>query len=218
MGALPAGPSRQLTVDARHCQPADLTAAADWLRAGGIVAFPTDTFYGLAVDPTSTEAVAALFALKDRSRRAALPLIAASAAQVGAACGTLDPQSARLAAAFWPGPLSLILDAPAAIAGAVHGGHGTVAVRVPAHAVARALAEAFGGLVTATSGNRSGEPPADRVAALTRSGRRRARVRGRWRHHGRRRAVDHRGRAAGPVVCVRHGAIAWDRVLHSLYR
>jgi hypothetical protein len=93
----------------------------DWLRRGGIVVLPTDTFYGLAVDPASDAAVAALFDLKGRSPRAALPLVGASAAQIERWCGMSTSASRRLAAAFWPGPLSLVFDAPAR-AVAVHGG------------------------------------------------------------------------------------------------
>ena len=97
----------------RICRPGDLSVAAEWLRDGGIVAFPTDTFYGLAVDPASAAAVRRLFALKGREARAALPLVAASTRQVETLCGRLGSTDARLAARFWPGPLSLIFDAPA---------------------------------------------------------------------------------------------------------
>src|SRR5438477_11186575 len=86
------------------CRPEDVTAAADWLRRGGIVAFPTDTFYGLAVDPGSAAAVRRLFDLKGRDARAALPLVAASTLQVETLCGRMGSTEARLAARFWPGP------------------------------------------------------------------------------------------------------------------
>src|SRR5687768_13271170 len=106
----------KLQIDADDCGVARLQPAVAWLGRERVVAFPTDTFYGLAVDPTSERAVRELFELKGREPRAALPLIAASLAQVEALCGRLSVTSARLAAAFWPGPLSLICDAPTRIA------------------------------------------------------------------------------------------------------
>jgi L-threonylcarbamoyladenylate synthase len=206
---------RPLTVHPDAVRPADLARAVAWLRGDRIVALPTDTFYGLAVDPRSPEAVAALFALKGRTATEALPLMAASRAQVEAACGAMSEGTRRLADAFWPGPLALVVDAPGGLAPAVHAGTGTVAVRVPAHAVARALAEAFGGLVTATSANRSGEPPASTVASL---GALAADARlfvidgGPAPGGDASTIVDARG--AAPRL-VRAGAIAWDRVLES---
>jgi L-threonylcarbamoyladenylate synthase len=207
--------ARRSRLDPDRCVDADLADAAAWLRAGLIVAYPTDTFYGLAVDPMSPDAVRRLFSLKGRDARVALPLIAASIEQVTRTIGPLEGLSADLARRFWPGPLSLILDAPDAIAVDVHGGAGTVAVRVPAHRIARALASAFGAPVTATSANRSGQPPAADADALVEI------------------ASDDRvfvvdgGASPGGVPstivdarsgvpqCIRAGAIAWDRVLPS---
>jgi L-threonylcarbamoyladenylate synthase len=181
-----------------------------------VVAFATDTVYGLAVDPGSDSAVRALFDLKGRDARAAVPLLAASVRQVTTACGSMAGVTAHLAQTFWPGPLSLVFDAPAAIAAGVHGGNGTVAIRVPASQVARALAEAFCGLVTATSANRSGEPPASTPAALDD-----------WLDDERVLLVDSGAapggapstivdaRGARPML-IREGAITWNRVLESL--
>jgi len=136
-----------------------IARAADVLRRGGIVAYPTDTLYGLAVDPRRADAVVRLFAAKGRGASAAMPLIAASLdqAQEAAVFGVPELQLAR---AFWPGPLTIVLPARSGLAAAVLGGGTTVALRVPAHAVARALAAAFGFSITATSANRSGHPPA----------------------------------------------------------
>jgi L-threonylcarbamoyladenylate synthase len=203
-------------VDPATCRAEDLAAARDWLRAGGIVAFPTDTFYGLAVDPTSAAAVQALFDLKGRDPRVAMPLVAASMAQVRSAAAAIDDASSRLARAAWPGPLSLVLDASPAIAAEVHAGRRTIAIRVPAHRVAAALAEAFGGAITATSANVSGEPPVSSAAALGVVGRdpRVLVVDGGTTPGGAPSTiVDARGDA--PVL-IRDGAIAWKRVLDWL--
>ena len=205
---------RRVEVDPSSCTPADLLPAVEWLHAGGVVAYPTDTLYGLAVDPASETAVRALFQLKGRQTSAALPLIAGSRAQVEAWCG-LSAQGRRLADQFWPGPLSLICDAPKSVVPAVHAGRRTVAIRVPAHSVARALAVAWGGPITATSANRTGARPAQIVADLEAIRDDRLLV------------IDAGDTAGGPpstivdarvtpAVLVRDGAIAWDRVLHSL--
>lgn len=196
-------------------EPAVIAEAVAVLRAGGIVAYPTDTLYGLAVDPRSDAAMRKLFAVKERDRSAAITLIAADVAQAQRA-GTFGPQEIRLAEAFWPGPLTIIVHAEPTLSRWVSSDLGTVGVRVPAHAVARALASGFGGCVTATSANLSGRPAAvtaDEAASAL---------------DGRLDAVLDAGPApggapstiievteAGPVLR-RAGAVAWDRVLKSL--
>jgi L-threonylcarbamoyladenylate synthase len=155
-----------MRVDPAAGGPEDLAAARDWLRAGKVVAFPTDTFYGLAADPSSAAAVRALFDVKGRDPSMAMPLIAADLDQVRRAGGPLNEAAERLARAFWPGPLSIVLDAAAAIVPDVHAGRQTVAIRIPAHRIAVALARAFGGALTATSANLSGRPPVSSASAL----------------------------------------------------
>ena len=194
-----------------------LQPAVEWLRQGGIVALPTDTFYGLAVDVRSDAAVASVFDLKGRSAESALPLIAASVAQVEAFCGPLNPATRQLARVWWPGPLSVVCDAPPDVSAAAHGGTGTVAVRVPAHPVARALAEGWGAPIAATSANRSGDPAVMTAEAIRRSLTEDPRVLvidgGATTGGAPSTIVDARGDAPRAV---RVGAIAWDRVLRSL--
>jgi len=205
---------KRLVVTAIRPDPSDIAAAVDVLRAGGVVAFPTDTLYGLAVDPRRHDAVERLFQLKGRDVTAAVPLIAANVDQaLGAA--TFGEKERRAAQAFWPGPLSIVAPANPSVAPNALAGGTTVAIRVPAHVVARQLAERFGFPITATSANRSGEPAADSAdavaAALS--------------------DVDlllDAGRApggapstiisfnAGELVLLRAGAVPWERVLESL--
>jgi L-threonylcarbamoyladenylate synthase len=135
-------------------------AAVSALRSGGVVAFPTETFYGLAVDPRSARAVKAIFSLKQRPADQPLPLIAADAEQIADHVGTLTPLAARLASRGWPGPLTLVIPASPLLCEDVHLSTGRVAVRVPAHQVARELARSAGHAITSTSANLSGEPPA----------------------------------------------------------
>src|SRR6185312_1229768 len=134
-----------------------IAAAARALSAGGLVAFPTETVYGLGADARYGEAVARLYAAKGRP--SFNPLIAhvpdiAAARRVG----VFTPAAEKLAAAFWPGPLTLVLakQRNCVVADLALAGLDSVAVRIPAHPVARGLIEAFGGPVVAPSANRSG--------------------------------------------------------------
>ncbi len=136
---------------------AAIERAAATLRAGGLVAFPTETVYGLGGDAALPQAVAAIYAAKGRP--SFNPLIAHVATLDAASREVALPASAlRLAERFWPGPLTLV--APALETGGVcelaRAGLPSVALRMPAHPTARALIEAFGGAIVAPSANRSG--------------------------------------------------------------
>ena len=143
-------PIRPATTDA-------IAAAADVLRAGGLVAFPTETVYGLGADATNARAVAGIFAAKGRPLFN--PLIAHVADTADARrFAVLDERAEALAAAFWPGALTLVLakTADCAIADLTTAGLDTVAIRVPSHRVAQALIGTAGVPVAAPSANRSG--------------------------------------------------------------
>lgn len=149
---------RRVFVDRDAPQHDAIEEAATWIRDGGVVAIPTDTLYGLAVDPFSPSAVGRIFAIKGRSAERAVPLIAADVAQIRAHIGPLTPMAERLAARFWPGPLTLLLMAPPALAADVTGRTGRVGVRVPNDGIARAICSEAERPITATSANISGSP------------------------------------------------------------
>lgn len=134
----------------------NLQQAAAILRGGGLVAFPTETVYGLGADAANPAAMARLYAVKGRPR--AHPVIV----HLGRPDWLRDwardvPQFAcKLALAFWPGPLTLVLKRAGGVADALTGGQDTVGVRVPAHPVALALLAAFGAGIAAPSANRFG--------------------------------------------------------------
>ncbi|OFW18528.1 MAG: threonylcarbamoyl-AMP synthase [Acidobacteria bacterium RIFCSPLOWO2_02_FULL_65_29] len=134
-----------------------MARAAAVIRAGGLVAFPTDTMYGLAADPFNPSAVRRIVVAKGRPSDRAMPLVAADMAQVAEQIGPLTPLARRLADRFWPGPLTIIMPAPLAIAAGVSAGTGRVGVRVPAHAVARDLSRSSASVLVATSANPSGQ-------------------------------------------------------------
>jgi L-threonylcarbamoyladenylate synthase len=186
---------------------------------GEVIAYPTETFYGLGADPTNAAAIERIYAIKGRRAGEALPLIAMDVDAL-AELGVQPPRLARqLAEAFWPGALTLVLPiAPGRFPDALTAGGSTIAVRVPDHPVARAIASIAGGLITSTSANRSGQPPAstadevhaalgDDIAVLVDGG-----------------ATP--GGAPSTIVdvtsetprLVRAGVVAWERVLESLQR
>ncbi|MBA3391422.1 MAG: threonylcarbamoyl-AMP synthase, partial [Deltaproteobacteria bacterium] len=134
----------------------DIARARDVIAAGGLVAFPTETVYGLGADASRDDAVARIFAVKGRPR--AHPLIVHLAADARLDDWAIEiPDAARqLAAAAWPGPLTLILRKGPRVAAATTGGSNTVGLRVPAHPIAQALLAAFGGGIAAPSANRFG--------------------------------------------------------------
>ncbi len=138
----------------------DVAEAAAILRRGGLVAFPTETVYGLGADARSADAVAAVFAAKDRPADNPLIVHLADAADAATLAAPLGNDGDRLAAAFWPGPLTLVapLRAEAGLPRVVTAGLATVGLRVPARTIARAFLTACGVPVAAPSANRSGRP------------------------------------------------------------
>lgn len=137
--------------------PSGIAQAAAILQAGGLVAMPTETVYGLAGDARSDAAVARIFAAKNRPTFNPLIVHLPDLASV-ARYAVLTPAGETLARALWPGPLTLVLPLrpDAGLSPLVTAGHDTVAIRLPAHPVARALLQAFGGPLAAPSANPSG--------------------------------------------------------------
>jgi L-threonylcarbamoyladenylate synthase len=145
---------------------ARIAAAAEVLRRGGLVAYPTETFYGLGALARDAAAVARLVLAKGRPDGKPLPLVAGDRAQVDEVA-VLSGPALRLAETFWPGPLTLVLPARPGLPEPVAAGTGTVGVRIPGSEVARALALAAGGALIATSANPAGGPPPCRAEDLS---------------------------------------------------
>lgn len=146
--------------------PEGLAVAAEALRAGSVVAYPTETVYGLAVDPWSPAAVARLFAVKGRPEHNPVLLIVDGMPQLLPVVAEVTPEAKRYIDAFWPGPLTLLFPCHPGLPSALTAGTGKVAVRCPAHPAARALCRAFGAAITSSSANRAGEPPARALEEL----------------------------------------------------
>ena len=134
----------------------EVRRAAQILRAGGLVAFPTETVYGLGADAASEKAIARLYAVKRRPVDHPVIVHFASADDAFGWAAAVPPPARELAKEFWPGPLTLILKRSARAKNFVTGGQDTVGLRVPSHPVAHELLSLFGGAVAAPSANRFG--------------------------------------------------------------
>jgi len=128
--------------------------ATSILRAGGLVAMPTETVYGLAADATNPQAIARIFSAKGRPTDHPLIVHLATLAQLKDWANDIPTSAYKLAAAFWPGPLTMILKKQPSVLPAITGGQETVGIRIPSHPVAQALLQAFGGGLAAPSANR----------------------------------------------------------------
>ncbi len=148
--------TRILAVNAEHPEPDRIAEAARLIRAGRLVAFPTETVYGLGANALDAEAVRGIFAAKERPAYDPLIVHLADVESLPPLVAELPPQVERLAEAFWPGPLTLVLPRSAAIPDEVTAGGPTVALRIPAHPVARALIRAAKRPIAAPSANRFG--------------------------------------------------------------
>ena len=136
----------------------EIAAAVEALRAGGLVAYPTDTLYGLGADALNEAAVERVFEAKGRPQGMPLPLLISDAEQLPMVAASVPDAALTLAGAFWPGGLTLVLPVSDAVPPLVTARGWKVAVRLPDHPVPRALAEGLGRPITGTSANRSGGP------------------------------------------------------------
>ena len=131
--------------------------AALLINNGGLVVYPTETFYALGGQPTHERVIKRIFAVKERNAGKPLPLIAASATDVRQAVNNWSEAAELLAQAFWPGPLTLIMEASPKLPSELHLKTGKIAIRISPHPLAEALAESVGGLLISTSANISGQ-------------------------------------------------------------
>ena len=203
-------------VESGCTDPGIVRDAVKALSAGGLIIYPTDTLYGLAVDPRQIDAVNRLFCAKQRPTEMAIPVIASSLHQVIEKVGKLNQDAYKVAKVFWPGPLTLVIPALPGFNRSLLGGGDTVAVRVPDHPLSIDLAAALGYPITATSANVSGNSN-----PLTAS-----------EAHGQLGSVVSFVIDGGPVTdglpstivdmsrevpkLVREGVVSWDHVLKSL--
>ncbi|MEM6429563.1 MAG: L-threonylcarbamoyladenylate synthase [Deinococcota bacterium] len=154
-----------MTLEAHHIHhqkdkpsatPTDIERAVELLAAGKLVAFPTETVYGLGADASNVNAVTQIFAVKGRPANHPVIVHLASPDQLAGWASSLSPEAKNLVDAFMPGPLTMIVNRQSHVLDAVTGGQDSVGLRVPNHPVAQKLLEIFGGGVAAPSANRFG--------------------------------------------------------------
>ena len=136
-----------------------ISQAIATLKDGGVIAFPTDTVYGVGVDPFQPDAVRKLYQIKGRPIDKPIPILVGSVSDVERVAQNLPPTFSRLAEQFWPGELTIIVEAKS-LPPEITAGGDTVGVRMPDHPLALALLQRFGGAIATTSANKSDEPPA----------------------------------------------------------
>jgi L-threonylcarbamoyladenylate synthase len=155
--------------DRAHVSGAPLNAVVEALKRGEVVGIPTDTVYGLAIDPNLAGAAGRLFAVKGRPETVPLPMLVADAKHLFALARELSPEARALAERYWPGPLTLVLPrSPKAAHLELGGDPATIGLRCPDNEVALALLREAGPLAV-TSANRHGEPPLHTAAEVRES-------------------------------------------------
>ena len=146
----------------------DVAEGVRLIRAGGVVAYPTEAVFGLGCDPSNGAAVERIVALKRRAAEKGFILVAADARQLDPWLAPLEPAWRSRMDSAWPGPVTFVVPAAPSVPALVRGGRTTIAVRVSAHPVVRALCEGCGHALVSTSANRSGRPALTEAAGLAR--------------------------------------------------
>lgn len=153
-------------VSARDPDPRVINTAVGVLKSGGLVAFPTTGLYGLGADALNPRAVERVFRIKRRDPDKPILVLIKDASVLKRIAMHVPASASRLMAAFWPGSLTIILEARSMLPDGLTGGTGKIGIRVPKHPVARVLVSAFNGPVTGTSANLSGREGCSSVADL----------------------------------------------------
>jgi len=141
----------------------DYSPALNPFRAGRIIAYPTETFYGLCADPFNGKAIEALYELKGRPPASPMPLIIGEEGMLSSIAAEINPEARRLMTRFWPGPLTIIFKARPELPSILTAGTGTIGVRLSGSPYARRLSSTLSSPITSTSANPSGRPPAIRA-------------------------------------------------------
>jgi len=146
-------------IDLKYPDTKPVNKAARMLRSGGIVAFPTDTVYGIAAMPFNKKAVSKLYKIKSRSDKKPIALLISSKNQVKKFARLIPAKAKKLMTKYWPGPLTLIFKKKKSIPGFLTSNLPTIGIRMPKNKIALKLIKAAGGALAVTSANRSGGKP-----------------------------------------------------------
>ncbi len=146
-----------IRIDPQQPSPQSLISAVEILRAGGVVVYPTETFYGLGVDALNQKAIKKVFTIKGRSFAQPLLILIPEQDYLPRYVTEVSEKARRLMEHFWPGPLTMVFSASPQLPSILTAGTKKIAIRISPHPIARALTSAFAGPLTSTSANISGE-------------------------------------------------------------
>ncbi|MBP8002834.1 MAG: threonylcarbamoyl-AMP synthase [Chloroflexi bacterium] len=196
-------------------KPRTITQVATLLQAGELVAFPTDTVYGIGCDPWNVDAIMRLYAAKERDTTKGIPILLADIPDLHKVCAAIPKNAAALIHHYWPGPLTIVVPRHPFLPDLLSPNE-NIAVRLPAHTIARQIIRRAGGAIATTSANRSGEPPAltGKMAWDALSGRVAAIVNGYHAYHAAASTII--DCTTDPVTIVRLGPITEQEIRSSL--
>jgi L-threonylcarbamoyladenylate synthase len=155
-----------LKIDPSHPDMALITEAVRIMRAGGVIAYPTETFYGLGADGKNEQAVEKVFLIKGRDFKNPISLIIGNREDLSGLVGNITDAARRLMEEFWPGGLTLVFMASSAVPSRLTGSTGRIGIRISSHPIAGILAKTFSRPLTATSANLSGESECSSAAEV----------------------------------------------------
>jgi L-threonylcarbamoyladenylate synthase len=147
-----------IKIDAEHPEPDRIDAAVAILKSGGVIAFPTETFYGLGADARNEAAIEKIFGIKGRDFKNPILVVIGNVRHLDTFAAEIPAAARTLMDRFWPGPLTLVFKASPSVSPMLTAGSGKIGIRLTSHPVATELSRKLGGPVTATSANLSGAP------------------------------------------------------------
>lgn len=158
--------TRIIKINPENPEPEKIGKAVALLKRGGVIAFPTETFYGLGADARNEAAIGKIFDVKGREFNNPILVVIGEPGQVDLFARDIPAQSLALMKRFWPGPVTILFRAAADVSPKLTAGSGKIGIRLTSHPIARELARKLGGPLTATSANHSGAPECSSTAEV----------------------------------------------------
>jgi L-threonylcarbamoyladenylate synthase len=155
-----------IKIDPDHPEPDKIEEAVAILKSGGVIAFPTETFYGLGADARDEAAIDKIFGIKGRDFSNPILVVIGDRGHLDAFAADIPAEARKLMDRFWPGPLTIIFNAARVVSPKLTAGTGKIGIRLSSHPVARELSKRLGGPLTATSANHSGAPECSSAAEV----------------------------------------------------
>jgi L-threonylcarbamoyladenylate synthase len=158
--------TRIVKINPENPEPEKIDEAVAILKSGGVIAFPTETFYGLGADARDEAAVEKIFGIKGRDFKNPILVVIGDTRHLETFAGTISEEARRLMDRFWPGPLTIVFTASPAVSPKLTAGTGKIGIRLTSHPVAMEISRRLGGPLTATSANFSGAPECSSAAEV----------------------------------------------------